>query len=268
MIRHGRIVLRAPSWLTTLFVAVVHAVAIAWILGRTDMTTTEPVSMPPLVLKIAPPAAPPVPSPRDLSVASAAASMAVEAPTVEVPVTKPLPEVLETKHGILAKVPPKQPQPRDKKPQPPKPKKTAPTATPPQIAAHSTPTAPSEVPQTVAPPPVEAAQKATDSAAQAQGAATTALDALDSWEAQVLARLASAKRYPQNARIAREQDTVTVSFTVAPDGKVGAEKIVHSGGYQSLEEEALDLVSRVSPLPPPPDGEPQRLSLPIDFYLR
>ena len=54
-----------------------------------------------------------------------------------------------------------------------------------------------------------------------------------------------------------------VAFSIDADGGVSDVKLIESSGIAALDQEATALVLRASPLPPPPDGKPRRLSVPV-----
>jgi TonB family protein len=66
----------------------------------------------------------------------------------------------------------------------------------------------------------------------------------------MVARLAKLQRYPTQAR--GVQGVASVAFTIDRQGKVVSSKIVKSSGSAVLDAEALDLIKRAVPLPPPP----------------
>ena len=87
----------------------------------------------------------------------------------------------------------------------------------------------------------------------------------------VSAHLNRKKRYPSEAKKARQEGVVTVRFTVARDGSVSGVSIKKSCGYALLDQETLALMQRVAPLPKFPqsmDRDSVTLSLPIDYSLR
>jgi protein TonB len=60
-----------------------------------------------------------------------------------------------------------------------------------------------------------------------------------------------------------------LQFSIDRNGRVLTSRIVHSSGSDALDEEALALVKRAAPLPPPPVGLPDdRLSfvVPIRYH--
>ncbi|MFC3099238.1 energy transducer TonB [Alteraurantiacibacter palmitatis] len=87
----------------------------------------------------------------------------------------------------------------------------------------------------------------------------------------VNAHLARNKRYPREARQARQEGVVTVRFTVGPDGTVSNASIRVSSGHELLDQATLDLLRRVSPLPRFPRSmtrDSVTLTLPIEYSLR
>ena len=90
-----------------------------------------------------------------------------------------------------------------------------------------------------------------------------------SWQQSLLARLAKVQRYPAQAR--EVQGVVSLAFTIDRHGKVVSSRIVTSSGSAVLDAEALDLIKRAAPLPPPPaDIADSDLSfiVPIRFAAR
>jgi TonB family protein len=71
-----------------------------------------------------------------------------------------------------------------------------------------------------------------------------------SWQQSLVARLAKVQRYPAEARGA--QGVVNLTFSIDRHGAVVSSRIVKSSGSAVLDAEALDLIKRAAPLPPPP----------------
>jgi periplasmic protein TonB len=141
-----------------------------------------------------------------------------------------------------------------------------------------------ESPQPVEQPPVQASapaqaasQPKTDAtpapapAASRQGRSTKPSKAQLTWQRALLLRLDRHKRYPSAARRQRQQGIATVQFTIDRQGHVLASRLVGSSGAPLLDAEALDVLSRASPLPPPPydmGGATVELALPIQFKIK
>ena len=125
-------------------------------------------------------------------------------------------------------------------------------------------------PLTTAPPRVEATEQPVN-AASSPGSAAAAARAKATWERALVTHLNRFKRYPDAARAGRRQGDVSVQFTIDNTGGVIASRIVHSSGSQALDDEALAVLRRASPLPAPPGhvaGATLDLTLPIQFRLR
>lgn len=85
------------------------------------------------------------------------------------------------------------------------------------------------------------------------------------------AHLNKRKRYPVEAKKARQQGVVTLRFTVHADGSITGGTIRKSSGHDVLDAATLDLLQRVAPLPKFPKSMTKAsvtLSLPIDYSLQ
>lgn len=94
--------------------------------------------------------------------------------------------------------------------------------------------------------------------------------ALNAYTARIAALLERQKRYPRQAQRLRQEGTVRVRFTVERSGAVVSPRIERSSGHALLDQAALELLRRVSPLPPLPPELGARLDLvvPIAYQLR
>jgi protein TonB len=91
--------------------------------------------------------------------------------------------------------------------------------------------------------------------------------AIAGWERLLVAQLERHKRYPPDAR--GKVGEARLAFSIDRGGRVLASRIVRSSGSAALDEEALALIKRAAPLPPPPAGVPdERLSfvVPIRYH--
>lgn len=89
--------------------------------------------------------------------------------------------------------------------------------------------------------------------------------------AMVSAHLNQRKKYPTEARKAREQGVVKVRFTVDRSGNISNVSITGSSGHAILDQATLALMQRVAPLPAMPasmERDKVTISLPIDYSLR
>jgi periplasmic protein TonB len=172
-----------------------------------------------------------------------------EMPTVE-PSPAPDPEVvLPTPHPVTDK------KPDEEKPQEDKPQQQSAD----QAAA---------APLTMAPPRVEA-KEVPVVATPSPGSAAAAARAQARWEKALVSHLNRFKRYPDVARARSSQGDVAVQFTIDGMGRLVASRVVRSSGSSVLDEEALAVLQRASPLPAPPAQITTfDLTLPIQFRLR
>jgi protein TonB len=93
--------------------------------------------------------------------------------------------------------------------------------------------------------------------------------AIASWQQAVVARLARFQRYPAQAKGAT--GVVNLSFSIDRQGHVLNSQIIKSSGSAVLDAEALSLLTRAAPLPPPPAAVPDSdlsFVLPIRFGFR
>jgi protein TonB len=78
------------------------------------------------------------------------------------------------------------------------------------------------------------------------------------------------KRYPRSSQSRREEGLAQVEFSIDPRGNVLSARVVRSSGFPELDQAALDMISRASPVPaPPPEIAQARmtLNLPVQFDL-
>ena len=117
----------------------------------------------------------------------------------------------------------------------------------------------------------EADEKGPKAAAPNQGASKKPNRAVLSWQKALHLHLSKHKRYPGEARSRRVQGVVTVAFTIDRAGKVSNTRVLKGSGSSLLDEEALEMLSRASPLPLPPEDAPDglsNLSIPVQFNIR
>lgn len=101
--------------------------------------------------------------------------------------------------------------------------------------------------------------------------AASAAVSVQTWQGRVLAHLEHRKRYPTEARARRLQGVAHVRFTMDRQGRVLAAALERSSGHAALDREALALLQRAQPLPPPPLetlGERITLTVPVEFFTR
>src|SRR5262245_2331412 len=164
------------------------------------------------------------------------------------PVDEPPPEIKPAPNPEVALAPPRQEveSPQRQEPRTPAPTTSAPQALPEQTAALP--------------------------AAPAQGQITpNTSNAVPTWKSQIVALLERNKRYPESAQSRRQQGIAQVFFSLDRKGRVIDSRLVRSSGANALDEEALALLRRAQPFPPPPrevPGERVDLTVPIRFNLK
>jgi periplasmic protein TonB len=164
------------------------------------------------------------------------------------PVEEPPPEVAPAPDPEVAIQPPppqevKLETPKRQEPRPPAPTTSAPQAIPEQTAA---------IP-----------------AAPTQGQITPQNSpATVKWKGQVVALIERNKHYPETSARRGERGVAQVFFSLDRRGRVLESRVVRSSGASALDEEALALLRRAQPFPPPPPefpGDSVTLILPLRF---
>jgi protein TonB len=141
---------------------------------------------------------------------------------------------------------------------------------PPQPRPAASPPPQQAASQTSAPPPAE---RQAEQAAAPQSVAGTqpSTTMIQRWQADVLRHLAQRRQYPPGAERRREQGIAVVRFSINGSGQVLSAALVQSSGFAELDQAAVQLVHRSSPIPPPPAGLPQALltlTAPIEYSSR
>ncbi len=129
-------------------------------------------------------------------------------------------------------------------------------------------TATRRIDQTSAPPAI-AAQAST--VAARTNSASTAQAALANWESELLGHLKRFLRYPRPSQNTREEGIAQVTITVDRQGHVLGARLARGSGYPMLDSEAVAMMRRGSPVPPPSadiPGDPVIATIPILFSLR
>jgi len=192
---------------------------------------------------------PPPPLPEQEPVPEVAES---PAPDIEVPLPPPPPLASELTPPEKKIDPPKE-RPKPK----PKPKEREKSEKPP-------------APRTAAMPSMNAAP-ADRAAAPAAGASTSRSMSPANWRSRLMAHLNRNKRYPAAARAAGEQGKPRVAFTIDRSGRVLSARLAGGSGSGVLDEEAVAMVRRASPLPAPPadvPGSTFSFTVPVLFNMR
>ena len=102
-------------------------------------------------------------------------------------------------------------------------------------------------------------------ASPSSSSGATASSALATWKGELVAHINRFKRFPPNAA---SGGTVSVVFAINRGGSVVSARLIASSGDRALDEEAVALLHRASPVPPPPaqfGGNVITLTVPIRF---
>jgi protein TonB len=247
-----------------------HAALIALAMSWYTQRPLPGVSLPVIMVDMAPVSSSPQPTPMDLApgpVMQAADASPPEAATQTAIEEQIAPTPPQEKPEVAAppeqkQATPPKPEPAklvpDQKPTPVKPKVVRPEAKKPVDAPPA--------PRTTAAPRAE--RQAPAASAVSAGASAAAVA---SYNQMVAAHLQRFKQYPPAAKAAGQQGTARVSFTLSRSGQVLSAGLGGSSGHSALDAETLAMVRRAQPFPAfPPDVKQGSMSFaaPVAFYIR
>ena len=169
------------------------------------------------------------------------------------------------------------PKPPIAAPKPIDPVKPRPQAKP--TPQHPIPISQSELPRSPTPTtdssPVEPTSNAPETTAQTPttppAPAEQSTTLAPNWQSLLMAHLDKVKHYPASARDRGQQGIVIVSISLSRTGDVLSSSIHKGSGVAVLDQEALTMMARASPLPAPPAdvaGDPVELVIPVRFSVR
>jgi protein TonB len=124
--------------------------------------------------------------------------------------------------------------------------------------------------ETTAPKHIDAPSSA-NIKAPAPGTSSLPDSALPTWQQRLVAHLERYKRYPADAQSRHQEGTPTVRFVLDRRGNVLSARLEASSGVPALDAEAVNLLHRASPVPPPPPelpGDRIELVIPVVFFIR
>lgn len=108
-------------------------------------------------------------------------------------------------------------------------------------------------------------------AAPELGNAREAQRRIDAWQRALFAHIARFKTYPEEARKRHVRGDVVVVFQLDRDGRVSGARVGSASGSVVLDQAAVAVLAKASPLPRPPAeirGELLELHLPMRYQLR
>ncbi|WP_449255076.1 energy transducer TonB family protein [Bosea sp. (in: a-proteobacteria)] len=179
--------------------------------------------------------------------------VALPEPEIKIPELPPLPDPA----AVLS------PPPKQEPPPPPKEVKRKPPPKP-KVVQRRKPVNPDKPRSEQNSAPTAQAQIAPRAAAPASGASSASPAATASWRGTLIAHLNRFKRFPTGAN----PGTVQVAFSIDRGGRVLSARLVRGSGDAALDQEAVAMIRRASPVPAPPDGlggGSISLSVPIRF---
>lgn len=204
-----------------------------------------PDEIPPLPVPVPDPVVEPVPEPVEMP---APDPLPVKLDTPEMPVPPPAAVILPPSRPVVAQKPP-----------PPARKVESRKAVNKELPPAARTTADAGAPNAAAAP-----------AAPGTGMGTASKAALATWRGRLIAHLNRHKRFPAGVRKA---GVVTVAVTLDRSGAVLSARLVKGSGEPALDDDAVALMKRASPLPAPPEEvSPGRATIsfavPVDYARR
>jgi len=255
-------------------IVALHAALLA--LGLAWYTQHPPpgITMPAIMVDMAPASSSPQPTPMDLApgpvMQQADASPPPEPAKPETVQEQIAPTPLQEKPEV--EVPPEQKtQPTPSKPEP-EPAKIVPEPKPAPVkpkvvrAEAKKPTETPPAPRTTAAPRAE--RQAPAASAISAGASAAVMV---SYNQLIAAHLQRFKQYPPGAKAAGEQGTARLSFSLGRGGQVLGSRLAGSSGHAALDGETLAMVRRAQPFPGfPPEIKQGSMSfnVPVQFSIR
>ncbi|BDL72415.1 energy transducer TonB [Campylobacter jejuni] len=100
-----------------------------------------------------------------------------------------------------------------------------------------------------------------------------AKEQVKSYQALLMAHLTKFKKYPQEAIMQKQEGVVRIRVSIDESGNVLSKELKKSCPYAALNDEALSLFKRASPLPKPPkemlkNGDKISFFMPIDYNIK
>jgi protein TonB len=253
-------------------IVALHAALIALAMAWYTQRPPPGVTIPAIMVEMAPATASPEPTPTDIAPGPDMQQADASPPEAakQEPVQEQLaptppqqkPEVEAPPEQKIRPTPPK-PEPAKIVPDPPKP---VPVKRKPVRAEAKKPTEATPAPRTTAAPKAERQAPATSAISVGARAA-----AIASYNQLVAAHLQRFKQYPPASKAAGQQGTARLSFSLGRGGQVLASRLAGSSGHAALDGETLAMVRRAQPFPAfPPDMKQASMSfnVPVQFSIR
>lgn len=258
--------------LSGLTIAGVHWGAIAWALHTPAPSDEESQTGGAFVIELAAITASPDEDVRDIAlgekseeiaaVAASAPQLASQATVQPIEEEQVIPEAQQPPPEDAVAKPPE-----EKKPDELKPEEAS------QVEAKEAPAiAPVNASTAAAPQRIEnAEQKSEKPRGQFEGLSRFDRIAIENWRRDLVMYLNKHKRYPAKAREERRHGVVNVAFAMDRTGRVLHATVAKSSGSDVLDQAALDILEKASPLPVPPVarvGDTLELVVPVNYRWR
>lgn len=93
-------------------------------------------------------------------------------------------------------------------------------------------------------------------------------DAMKKWGKAVMRRVASKQGYPSHLLRDGVEGVTKIKLKIAANGSITGQEVVSSSGHDELDQETLDLVGRINPLPALPDGKDEfTVTIPVKYKV-
>lgn len=244
---------RMIRWLAaTAVVAALHLGALAFALREPPEDDEESQTGGAFIIELSPITTSPEEERRDVAVGQTSedVKLVVAPPPQQAAAALPEPQPDEPPAPVVPDPPPEAVAVKPPDEQPPEEIKPPEAAAQASSAPTVTPVAASEA---AAPQEIEnAVKKGTTARGQNVGQSSIDRRAIENWQRDLTMHINRHKRYPSEARNARQQGRVSVAFTIDREGRVIKAAVATSAGYELLDKAAVDMLNRASPLPAPP----------------
>jgi len=138
-----------------------------------------------------------------------------------------------------------------------------------QVAPPAQPSPPTSTPSTAQPsgaPSSNVKSNLPPSGAETVGEFNFATSAGDERFSKIQKAIQKHHKYPKRAQKMRHQGVVEVSFLYKKDGSVRDVKVIKSSGYETLDEAAVELITRAAPDFPTLDRD-YVIKIPVSYKL-
>ncbi len=106
------------------------------------------------------------------------------------------------------------------------------------------------------------------SAGAAVDAEVNVADSMKKWGKSVMHRVARKQAFPTHLLDMGIEGVTKIKLKIAANGSITSQEIVSSSGHAELDQETLDLVGRINPLPALPAGKEEfTVTIPVNYRV-